>query len=98
MRGAADVHVAQRLDAPYLIIDVDRQKAANVGLSARDVIQQVVAAMNSSVSIDRNFWIDLKSGNQYFVGVQYEEDPNATMEKLKNVFATGTDQNRHRSR
>ncbi len=92
VRGAADVHVAQRLDAPYLIIDVDRQKAANVGLSTRDVIQQVVAAMNSSVSIDRNFWIDTKSGNQYFVGVQYEEDPQATMEKLQNIFATGVNQ------
>ena len=92
VRGAADVRVAQRLDAPYLVINVDRQKAANVGLSTYDVIQQVVAAMNSSVSINRNFWIDPKNGNQYFVGVQYQEDPNATMERLKNVFATGTGQ------
>jgi multidrug efflux pump subunit AcrB len=92
VRGAADVRVAQRLDAPYLIIDVDRQKAANLGLSARDVIMQVVAAMNSSVSISRNFWIDPKSGNQYFVGVQYPEDPSAKMEMLGNVFATGTNQ------
>src|SRR5262249_32187435 len=90
--GAADVQILQRLDAPYLVIDVDRQKAANIGLSARDVILQVVAAMNSSVSINRNFWIDTKSGNQYFVGVQFPEDPNATMETLENVFATGTNQ------
>ena len=92
VRGAADVRIAQRLDAPYLVMDVDRQKAANVGLSTRDVIQQVVAAMNSSVSLNRNFWIDPHNGNQYFVGVQYQEDPNATLEKLQNVFATGTDQ------
>ena len=42
-----------------------------------DVIMQVVAAMNSSVSINRNFWIDTKTGNQYFVAVQYPEDPDA---------------------
>jgi multidrug efflux pump subunit AcrB len=90
IKGAADVRVAQRLDAPYLILDVDRTKAANVGLSARDVITQVVAAINSSTSINRNFWIDTKSGNQYFVAVQYEEDPYRTIESLKNVFATGT--------
>jgi multidrug efflux pump subunit AcrB len=90
VRGAADVRIAQRLDAPYLVINVDRQKAANVGLNTYEVIQQVVAAMNSSVSINRNFWIDPKNGNQYFVGVQYEEDPNATIERLQNVFATGT--------
>ena len=65
----------QRLDAPYLIIDVDRQKAAELGLSPKEVIEQVVAAMNSSISIDRNFWIDVKTGNQYFVAVQYPDNP-----------------------
>ena len=92
VRGAADVRVQQRLDAPYLILDVDRQKAASVGLTTRDVIHQVVAAVNSSTSINRNFWIDAKSGNQYFVAVQYPEDPQATIHTLESVFATGTNQ------
>jgi multidrug efflux pump subunit AcrB len=90
--GAVDVHIVQRLDAPYLIIDVDRHKAAEVGLSAQDVILQAVAAMNSSVSISRNFWIDAESGNQYFVGVQYPENPNMKLEDVLNVSATGTNQ------
>jgi multidrug efflux pump subunit AcrB len=92
VRGAADVRVLQRRDAPYLIIDVDRKKAQTFGLSAQDVILQVVAAMNSSASINRNFWIDAKSGNQYFVGVQYPEEPNRKLEDVLNVFATGTNQ------
>ena len=92
VRGAADVRVQQRLDAPYLVIDVDRQKAAAVGLSAQDVILQVVAAMNSSVSINRNFWIDTQSGNQYFVAVQYPEDRTENLEDVLNIFATGTNQ------
>jgi multidrug efflux pump subunit AcrB len=92
VRGAADVRVQQRADAPYLVLEVDRQKAASVGLTARDVMMQVVAAMNSSVSINRNFWIDVKSGNQYFVAVQYPEDPGRTIEDLQNVMATGTNQ------
>jgi multidrug efflux pump subunit AcrB len=90
--GAADVRVLQRLDAPYLIINVDRKKAASVGLSAQDVILQVVAAMNSSVSINRNFWIDAKSGNQYFVAVQYPGNPNMRLDNVLNVVATGTNQ------
>ena len=36
--GAADARILQRLDAPYLVIDVDRQKAASVGPVAQDVI------------------------------------------------------------
>jgi multidrug efflux pump subunit AcrB len=92
VRGTADVHIQQRTDAPYLILDINRQKAEQVGLSARDVILQIVAAMNSSTSINRNFWIDQESGNQYFVAVQYPEDPDRKLEDLQNVYATGTNQ------
>jgi len=87
--GAADVRVAQRLDAPYLIFEVDRQKAADVGLTAQEVVLQLVAAMNSSVSINRNFWIDNKTGNQYFVAIQYPENPNLNLHDVLNVVATG---------
>jgi CzcA family heavy metal efflux pump len=90
--GVADARVMQRLDAPYLIIDVDRTRAARYGLTARNVIQQVVAATNSSISIDRNFWIDNKTGNQYFVAVQYPENPNMSLDDVLNVPATGTHQ------
>ncbi len=90
--GTADVRIMQRVDAPYMVIDVDRKKAASANLSAQDVILQVVAAMNSSVSINRNFWIDAKSGNQYFVAVQYDEDPQRNLQDVLNVVATGTNQ------
>jgi multidrug efflux pump subunit AcrB len=83
------VRVKQRLDAPYKVIDVDRKKAADMGLPADDVLLQVVAAMNSSVSINRNFWIDTESNNQYFVAVQFAEDPNRTLDDVLNVPATG---------
>jgi multidrug efflux pump subunit AcrB len=92
VKGAVDVRIEQRLDAPYLVLDVKRQKAAEVGLTAKDVVLQVVAAMNNSTSINRNFWIDLKSGNQYYVAVQYPEDPDRTIDDLQRIFATGTNQ------
>jgi multidrug efflux pump subunit AcrB len=93
VRGAADVRLLQRRDAPYAIIEVDRKKAADQGLSGNEVIQQAVAAMNSSVSIDRNFWIDVKSGNQYFVAVQYPESGyESDLDKILNVPATSNNQ------
>ena len=92
IRGTADVRVHQRNDASYLVIDIDRQKAATMGLTAEDVIQQVVVAMNSSVSINRNFWIDSKSGNQYFVGVQYPEQLDRTIEDLLSISVKGASQ------
>jgi multidrug efflux pump subunit AcrB len=92
VRGAGDVRVKQRLDAPYKIIDVDRKKAASQGLAPDAVLLQVVAAMNSSVSINRNFWIDTDTNNQYFVAVQYPEDPNRTLDDVLNVPATSGEQ------
>jgi multidrug efflux pump subunit AcrB len=88
--GAADVRVLQRTDAPYLVMEVNREKAQSVGLSARDAVMQVVTAMNSSIALTRNFWIDPKSGNQYFIAVQYPDNPYFRIEDLQNVIATGT--------
>jgi multidrug efflux pump subunit AcrB len=92
IHGVADARVLQRLDAPYLIIDVDRQKAQSAGLSPKEVIDQAVAALNSSTSIDRNFWIDVKTGNQYFVAVQYPENPSMKLADLLDINATGVKQ------
>jgi multidrug efflux pump subunit AcrB len=90
--GTADVRIQQRLDAQQRILEVDRQKAADAGLGMDDVITQVATALNSSVSIKRNFWIDPKSGNQYFVAVQYREDPSMKLEDLLDIPATATKQ------
>jgi len=90
--GAADVRVLQRNDSPYLSLEVNREKAQAVGLSARDVVMQVVTAMNSSIALTRNFWIDPKSGNQYFIAVQYPDNPYFKIEDIQNVTATGTGQ------
>jgi multidrug efflux pump subunit AcrB len=92
--GTADVHVRQRDDAPQRLIEVDRPKAAEVGLSEADVIAQVTAAMNSSQYIKRNFFFDRKSGTQYWISVQYPEDPNMRLEDVLNVDATGVDPSR----
>ncbi len=80
--GAVDVRILQRDDAPYLVFDVDRVKAAQLGLTAENVMQQVVVALNSSVSVNRNFWIDSNSGNQYFVGVQFPENVDRTLDDI----------------
>jgi multidrug efflux pump subunit AcrB len=90
IHGAADVHIQQRLDAQQRIIVVDRKKAADAGLDLTQVINQVATAMNSSVSIKRNFWIDYKSGNQYFVGVQYPENPSQRLGDVLEIPASGT--------
>lgn len=88
--GTADVRILQRNDAPYLVLEVDRTKAAQLGLSAEDVILQAVVALNSSVPVHRNFWVDSQSGNQYFIGVQYPEDAGRRLEDILSIPVAGT--------
>ncbi len=93
--GVVDCRILQRLDYPEYIIDVDRTKAADLGLDQSIVMKNVVAAINSSIQFNkRNFWIDPVSQNQYFVGVQYPEGDIKSVETLLDVPITSPVQNR----
>ncbi len=88
--GVVDARIIQRLDYPEYIVDVDRAKAADLGLTQRDVMENIVASFNSSISFNkRNFWIDPAGGNQYFVGVQYPEGDIQSIDTLLNIPITG---------
>ena len=91
--GVVDARIIQRLDYPQFIIDVDRAKAADLGLNQAEVMKNVVAALNSSIQYHKkNFWIDPVSKNQYFVGVQYFEEDIDSIETLLDVPITSPKQ------
>jgi multidrug efflux pump subunit AcrB len=93
--GVVDARVLQRMDAPAYIIDVDRAKAADLGLTQADIMQNVIASTNSSISFNKkNFWIDPVSHNQYFVGVQYPEMTIESMQDVLNIPITGSNQHK----
>ena len=66
--GAVDVRIQQRLDAPEIKVDVDRVKAAQVGITQEEIVKNIVTAFNSSVNFAPSFWIDERNGNHYFIG------------------------------
>jgi len=91
--GVVDALVLQRMNYPQFTINVDRAKAADLGLTQQDVMKNVVAACNSSIAFNkRNFWIDPVSRNQYFVGVQYPEEDIETVDTLLDIPISGDNQ------
>jgi len=68
-----DVRILQRIDQPTKNIDIDRIKAAELGVEPVDAIKNIVSALNSSATFDKSFWIDERNGNHYYVGVTYPE-------------------------
>jgi len=95
IEGVVDARIIQRLDYPEYIIEVDRAKVADLKLNQTEVMKNVVAALNSSIQFHKkNFWIDPKTKNQYFVGVQYFEEDIDSVETLLDVPITGLGQDR----
>ena len=92
VRGAVDVRIQQRLDAPQINIDIDRVKAAQVGLTQEEVVKNVVTALNSSINFAPSFWIDEKNGNHYFIGAQYRENDIQSINTILDIPITGKNQ------
>jgi multidrug efflux pump subunit AcrB len=84
VRGTKDAFIEQELTYPAIHIQVDRTKAAYLGLSTDDVIKNVITAMNSSVLFAPNFWDD-PVGNNYFIGAMYPEKEINSLDVIENI-------------
>ncbi|HLN01422.1 MAG TPA: efflux RND transporter permease subunit [Bryobacteraceae bacterium] len=71
--GVGNVYIPQDMNYPALRMNVDRVHAGELGLSQKDVVDNVITALNSNIMIAPNYWVDYKSGNDYFLTVQYYE-------------------------
>jgi multidrug efflux pump subunit AcrB len=91
MPNVSGVYIPQDLDYPGIALNIDREKASLIGLSAKDVVDNVVTAMTSDGMVAPSYWIDPKSGNNYMVTVQYANSflNNMSMESFENIPLRG---------
>ena len=87
--NVSDVLIPQDIDYPALQLDVDRGKASLLGLSQKEIVDNVITALTSNGMIAPNYWIDPKSGNPYLLTVQYAEDQLKTITDLKQIPLRG---------
>src|SRR5258708_28893860 len=71
--GAVDVRVQQPADQPRLMVNVDRAKAAEIGLSERDVANSVLLALSGSGQVQPAYWLNPRYGIQYLVNIRVPE-------------------------
>jgi multidrug efflux pump subunit AcrB len=72
--GVSDVLVPEDIDYPSLRVDVDRVRASELGLDEKEVMGNLITALTSDQMIAPSYWVDPKTGNDYFLTVQYPED------------------------
>ena len=73
LHEVGQVYIPQDMDYPTVRADVDRVHAAELGLNQKDIVDNVITALDSNAMIEPNYWIDKKNGNNYFLTVQYYE-------------------------
>jgi len=87
--GTADVQVRQGMEYPELHLEVNRAKAAYLGLNEQRVVMDLITGLSSNIALNPGYWIDPKSNNAYFVVAQYPEQTLIRFEDFLNTPLVG---------
>ena len=68
--GVVEARIHQVIDAPDLRVNVDRVRAADLGLTQSEVAANVLIALSGSGQVTPNFWVDPKAGRPVPLAVQ----------------------------
>lgn len=83
--GIVDAHLQQEVDAPAFFADIDRTRAAQLGLNASTVATNINVSLSSSEQVSPNFWTDPTSGIPYYIAVQTPERKINSLNALANT-------------
>jgi multidrug efflux pump subunit AcrB len=83
--GVVDAHVHQVMNGPNIHLEVDRTRAAEFGLTQRDVANSLFVSLSSSAQVQPNFWLDPKMGVTYQVAAQTPQHLIDSVAALQNT-------------
>ena len=83
--GIADPHVVQLLDYPTLEIDVDRLRAAQLGVVQRDISNNLLVALSSSSLVSPSYFLNPVNNVNYFVAVREPMEAVTDVQKLMDL-------------
>ena len=87
--GAVDVHVQQLINNPAIHLDVDRVRAQQLGLTERDVAQNVLVSLSSSFQTSPTFWVNPKNRVSYNMAVMSPQYRVDSLQALMNIPING---------
>ncbi|TWI95891.1 multidrug efflux pump subunit AcrB [Mucilaginibacter frigoritolerans] len=80
-----DIQIAQSYKYPSIDINIDRVRAAELGVSVNDISRTLTASTSSSRFTEKNNWIDEKVGLSYLVQVQIPEYQMSSMNDIREI-------------
>jgi multidrug efflux pump subunit AcrB len=85
VHGVGQIYIPQDMNYPALRLDVDRVHAGEMGLTQKEVVDNVITALNSNYMIAPNYWVDRHTGNDYYLTVQYFEKGQAAIHNMTDL-------------
>lgn len=67
--GIVDAHIYQRTNRPALDLEMNRSQLQQLGLSARDVAQNLLLTLSGSMQTAPSYWLNPANGNTVNIGV-----------------------------
>jgi len=80
--GIVDAHVYQRWSKPTLALEMNRTQLQQLGLSARDVAENMLIALSGSMQTSPTYWLNEANGNTYNIGARSLETDLASIDNL----------------
>ncbi len=87
--GIADLRVQQDFNQPRLHLDIDRTRAAQIGLTQRDVATNLLISLSGSSQTTPTWWLNPNTGVSYAVATQTPQYRVASLQDLGNIPMTG---------
>jgi multidrug efflux pump subunit AcrB len=81
----SDILIPQDLDYPGIELNINREHAGLLGISPKQIVDNVITALTSDGMIAPSFWVDPKTGNSYMLTVQYPETQIQTLTDFKQI-------------
>jgi multidrug efflux pump subunit AcrB len=91
--GAADARIQQPFNYPKMMVDVDRTRAQEIGLTQKDVASSLLVALSGSFQTSPNFYLDPRNGVSYNIAIQapqYNVDSVAALQSLPITGSSAT--------
>ena len=89
--GVADARIQQAFNNPTLGVEVDRMRAAQVGLKEGDIARSLQESLSGSFKVAPTFWINPKNGVAYPIVAQTPQYWLDSLSSLENIPASAQD-------
>lgn len=83
--GIVDAHVYQRWSKPTLSLEMNRTQLQQLGLSARNVAENMMISLSGSMQTTPTYWLNEANGNTYNIGAKTIEIEMDSIDELMGI-------------